>query len=501
MMDRREALRRFGFGGVGAGLIAHRAAAREHQTRRAETGSDDRVVDVVLEGASVFRSGADGQRIEHDVSVRIAGNRIVDVGPGRLAGGDRIDMTGHLLLPGLISGHTHVAAGSPTRGIIESGRSYARPLTLVEEELSNDDLDALTAYNLTELLLSGCTSQVEMSMSVRQAMSYARVARRLGARGWVGGMVPGIGRLFPIWFGSDEDLIGSESATLEEIEANLSVAESLRREGDGLVLGMMTPHAADTQTPATLEAFAQAAAQLGTGIHTHLSQGQRETDTVRRRHGVTPTQWLADAGLMDGPFFGAHFTAPDWETDPDILIERGAVYATCPSAGGAGGATQPYPEALAAGLAVNVGIDTHSNDMLENVKLAVLQGQARAALLQEVGAGRPVRAPTVEDAIQGCTEIPARALGRPDLGVIEPGALADLVAVHVSGPLSGSGAPAPEPLNNILYTSGRFVSWVFVDGRPLVSDGQFALDLGTIVSAGGRVAQRLWGLLDEEGWF
>ena len=166
-------------------------------------------------------------------------------------------------------------------------------------------------------------------------------------------------------------------------------------------------------------------------------------------------------------------------------MNRGAVYSTCPSAGGAGGGTQPYPEALAAGLAVNVGIDTHSNDMVENVKLAVLQGQARAALLQEVGAGRPVRAPTVEDAIQGCTEIPARALGRPDLGVIEPGALADLVAVHVSGPLSGSGAPAPEPLNNLLYANGRFVSWVFVDGRPLVSDGQFALDLGTIVSAGG----------------
>ena len=73
--------------------------------------------------------------------------------------------------------------------------------------------------------------------------------------------------------------------------------------------------------------------------------------------------------------------------------------------------------------------------------------------------------------------------------------------MHVSGPLSGSGAPAPEPLNNLLYTNGRFVSWVFVDGRPLVSDGQFAFDLGTIVSAGGRVAQRLWGLLDEEGWF
>lgn len=500
-MDRREALRHFGFGGVGAGVLAHRALVPAGHARRARTSSDDRVVDVVLEGASVFRPGPEGGRVEHDVSVRIAGNRVVEVGPGRLTGGDRIDLTGHLLLPGLISGHTHVAAGSPTRGIIESGRSYARPLTLVEEALTSEEIEAITTYNLTELLLSGCTSQVEMSMSLSQARSYARVARRLGARGWVGGMVPGIDRLFPIWFGSDDDLVASEDDTLVEIEANLAAAEALRREGDDLVLGMMTPHAADTQTSATLEAFARAATRLGTGIHTHLSQGQRETDAVLRRHGVTPARWMADAGLMDGPFFGAHFTAPDWETDPNILIEHGGVYSTCPSAGGAGGATQPYPEALAAGLDVNIGIDTHSNDMLENVKLAVLQGQARAALLQQVGSPRSVRAPTVDDALRGCTVAPARALRRPDLGVVEPGALADLVAVELSGPLTGSGAPAPEPLNNLLYANGRFVSWVFVDGRPVVSDGQFAHDLEAIAEAGGRAVQRLWGLLADEGWF
>lgn len=498
-MDRREAIRRFGLAGLGGGMLAERASTRR-DARSVETRSDDRVIDVVLEHASVLRTRAGGVQVEHGVSVRLEGDRIVEVAPGTLVGGDRLDLSGHLLLPGLISGHTHVAAGSSTRGIIESGRSYARPLTLVDEAFSDEELDALTAYNLAELLVSGCTGQVEMSMSLRQARSYARVARRLGARGWVGGMVPGIGRLFPIWFGSDDDLQASEATTLIEIEANRSFAESLPGQGDGLILGMMTPHAADTQTPATLEAFGRAAARLGTGIHTHLSQGRRETDAVLRRHGVTPTRWLADAGLMDGPFFGAHFTGPDWGSDPAILIERGAVYATCPSAGGAGGGTQPYPEALAAGLSVNVGIDTHSNDMLENVKLAVLQGQARAALLREVSAGRPVRAPTVEDAILGCTVVPARALQRPDLGVIEPGARADLVAVDVRGFLVGSGATPPEPLNNLLYAGGHSVSWVFVDGRPIVSDGVLA-DADSIVAEGGRVARRLWEGLAAEGWF
>ncbi len=40
-----------------------------------------------------------------------------------------------------------------------------------------------------------------------------------------------------------------------------------------------------------------------------------------------------------------------------------------------GGQTQQYPEALGAGMNVNIGIDTHSNDYLENLKLAVLYGR------------------------------------------------------------------------------------------------------------------------------
>ena len=496
-MDRRRALSAFSAIGVAAAAPGWAATP----LRRPVARSDGRVVDAVLTGAAAWLLQPDGTHaVEHGITVRIEGSRIVEVRRGEIRANNAIDLRGHLLLPGLISGHTHVAGGSSTRGLIEGGRSYARPLAIVEESLDDDELDALTAFNLAELLRSGCTAQVEMSLSLRQARSYVRVARRLGARGWVGGMIPGIGRLFPIWFGTDADLAASEADTLEEIRQNLDFARTLR--DDPLVQGMMTPHAADTQTPATLAAIAAAARELGTGIHTHLSQGARETETVLRRHGRTPTQWLYEAGLMDGPFFGAHLTAPDWTVDPAILQQVGGVYATCPSAGGAGGDTQPFPEALAAGIAVNVGIDTHSNDMIENVKLAVLLGQARAALLSRVADASPHRAPTATDAVHGCTVSAADALRRPDLGRIEVGAAADLVAVDVSGMLVGSGAPPPEPLNNLLYASGRSVSWVLVDGRVQVADGSFVGgDVGAIVSAGGTVASKIWALLEAEGWF
>jgi cytosine/adenosine deaminase-related metal-dependent hydrolase len=511
VIDRRRALGMLGGLGLGSSLLGtvHRDPlfrTAHHQgsgaADRPREGSDGRVIDLVLEGASAWVPGTNGvPRVVHGTSVRIAGDRIAEIRQGPIQGSARRDLRGHLLIPGLISGHTHVAGGSPTRGIIEGGRSYARPLEVVDTMLDDEDLDALTAYNLAELLRSGCTSQVEMSLSLRQARSYARMADRLGARGWVGGMIPGIGRLFPIWFGTDDDLSASEADTLAEIAGNLEFARTLGR-GTDRIQGMMTPHAADTHTPATLAALAAAATELGTGIHTHLSQGERETATIRRRWGVTPTEWLQRNGLLDGPFFGAHFTSPDWAVDPPILRDAGAVYSTCPSAGGAGGGTQPYPEALAAGLSVNVGIDTHSNDMVENLKLAVLYGQARATTLGSVPGATPVRAPTVADALEGSTRIAADCLRRPDLGRIEVGARADLVAVDLGGFLVGAGTPPLEPLNNLLYANGLAVRTVVTDGRLLVDRGDFvAADADDIITRGGRVVSRIWEVLQAEGWF
>ncbi|MFK7828576.1 MAG: amidohydrolase family protein [Congregibacter sp.] len=416
----------------------------------------------------------------------------------------RLQYPGDLLLPGFISGHTHVCSATPTRGIIESPRSYRRPLELVEK-LSDEEMDALTAINLAELLRSGCTTQVEMSLSLRQAESYVRVADRWGVRGYPGPMIPDVNRLFPIWFrDKDKVLYDSESGTLQEVAASLAFAKKHMHRGSGRIQPIMSPHACDTHTPATLAAIAAAMRELKTGLHIHLSQGQRETDTVRRLWGKTPTQWLEEMGLLDvGPVFGAHMSGLDWELDPPVLNRHGVVYAHCPSAGGAGHSTQPYPEALAAAMQVNIAIDTHSNDYLENLKLAVLYGQARHSLSRELAPqGLRTRAPTVWDGVDAATRIPARGLLRDDLGVIKPGARADLVSIDVSGLLVGSGALPPEPLNNLLYANGRMVRTVVTDGQIQVHEGQFiADDVDRVLEEGGQVVQKIWAQLQSESWF
>ena len=511
-ITRRAAIKESLVRGAGGALpLLGVPAALEAQPPQPPRPRAPRTRDYIIDASAalVWRGGA--PQLIGDCSVRVRGNDIVEVREGRIGGtGARINAQGQLLLPGFISGHTHAASGTPTRGLIEEGRSYQRPIELLEQ-LPDDLLDDISAYNIAELLRSGCTTHVEMSLSLKQAHSYVRVARRWHVRGYPGGMVPGTARLFPIWRRSNDGaLTASVPDTMAEIEANRVFALQVNNAEEGLIRPMMTPHAADTHTPDTMRAMIAAARELGNGMHTHLAQGVGEVRTVQRLYGKSPAQWLEELGAFAMPLFGAHMTGAtpaDWV----VMKRHGAVYAHCPSGGGAGNSsgTQPYPEAIAAGVPVNVGIDTHSNDYLENLKLAVICGRARARLLnaqsRETQPGRtetPLPMPSMRDAVYGATHVAADGLRRKDLGRIEVGAKADLCTVDVSGLLVSSGAVGPEPLSNLLYASGANVRHVITQGHVQVYDGAFVVDDQTRVMARGAAAvQQIWAQLRSEGWF
>jgi 5-methylthioadenosine/S-adenosylhomocysteine deaminase len=494
-MSRRSALAAATVMG-GAHLTATRARA---QPERTDLPSGE----FVIEAGWLLTEENGRHELVEGGSVLVSGDRIAKVSSDRIAGAfTRVDARKHLVTPGFISGHTHACTATPTRGLIENGRrpNYRRPQELVEQ-LSDGDLDKLTAYNVAELLRSGTTTHLEMSLSLRQAQSYVRVAEAWGVRGYPGGMIPGTARLGPIWARTDDNvLLESEHGTLQEIGDNLAFAKSKMGTSDGRIIPMMTPHATDTHTPATMAAIAAAVRELGTGLHIHLSQSGQETERVKRMWGMTPTQWLDSFGLLEGPVFGAHMGGLDWSVDPDILIARGVVLSHCPSAGGAGGFSQNYPEALAAGMDVNIGIDTHSNDYIENLKLAVLYGQARYDLLRN--GPRRVARPTMWTAMRNATSVPAKALKRDDIGRIAVGAKADLVAIDVSGLLVGGGALPPEPLNNLLYANGLMVRHVFTDGLAQVFDSALVIDdEARVVAEGGEVMAAIYDQMREEGWF
>lgn len=459
--------------------------------------------DFVIEGGWVLADRDGEQTLLRDASVVVREGTIAEVVEGGVRGREqRIDARRLLVLPGFISGHTHTAAGTPTRGIVDGGRFYDRPTVLVET-LTDDELDDLTAYNVADLMRSGCTTFVEMSASLRQAESFLRVARRWGVRAYLSAMIPGVTRLFDIWFRDDDQtLYDSVTETLEEIRRAHEFGRTINHAEDDRIRAQMGPHAADTHTPETLAAVLAAARDLGNGIHIHVAQRAREAEMTERLWGMRPVEWLEHLGLFDVPVFAAHLSHMDLQRDPEILNRHAVTQGHCACAFSLiGGETAPYPEALHAGVNVSLGTDTTSTDYVENIKLATLNGQLRHSLLHATSPVGMTR-PSVRDAVHSATVAGARGLRRDDLGAIRAGAKADLCCIDVTGPIVGNGALPPEPLNHLLYANALSVKHVVCDGNVQVHHGVLAVDdEERVAQAGGAAAEKLWARLRAEGWF
>jgi cytosine/adenosine deaminase-related metal-dependent hydrolase len=499
---RRQVIRALMATAAGSGLAGCSAMAQGPAAAWSGRENPPPHRDCVIEAGAALVWSGDAPVVKHNVSVRVHDDRIVEVSTEPIRGNTkRVDARGHLLLPGFICGHTHVSVGSYTRAVIDGGGGTAAPHAVVEA-FDDEAMDDLMAFNLLELLRTGVTTVVNQDHNVRRAYSYVRVASRWGARGYPSGMIPGVQRLFPIWGRkSDQVLFDSVPDTMAEIEANRVFGVRYNGAEEGRIRPNMAPHATDTHTPETMAKILEAATQLGNGIHLHLSQSASETERVRKLWGMTPVAWLEKLRFYEQGVFAAHLSGMDLENDLQIMARSNAFFATCPSGGGPGGTPQPWPEALAAGVKSGPAIDTHSNDMVENIKMAVIHGGARYGLLSRTSKVRMVK-PTIEQAVNGATSVPALVLGRTDLGRIVVGAKADLITIDVTSPVIGAGAMSPRPLWNILYSSGSQVRNVMTDGYFQVFDNHFVVDdEARIIRRGGVVVKRMYAELLQRGYF
>ncbi len=489
---------------VGAGSVFARSAearGRDWSPPKHKPGQT-----LILEPSWVLTYENDDVQLRRDRSVVVQDGHIAAIVDGRVRGrGERIDMKGQLLIPGMISGHTHTAMGTPTRGLIESGRPFTEP-ALRSMELDDDDLDALTAYNLAEILRGGCTTQLEQALDLRAAKSYVRVARRWGVRGYPAPMLPNFGAVVTIRARtSDQVLFDSVPMQLGEIADAVRWGRSVNGAEGGRIRPQMAPQGPETATPETLTAIYDGAVVLGNGIHTHLATGARESGIIEQLWGKGPVRWIEDFGFYDVPLFGAHMTGWNVTVDAPFLAGKDKfTFAHCPSGAGAGTGSnglQPFIEALAAGINTNVALDSHSNDLLENAKMSVLYGRTRFTFVNATSPV-PVKRPTVWDMIKAVTINPAKGLGRDDLGRIAVGAKADLTSIDVAGFMTGPGVAPPEPLNNLLYASGLHVRNVMTEGYVQVADGRLVVDdERKVMQRGGRAVQKVWAQLEAAGWF
>jgi formiminoglutamate deiminase len=210
----------------------------------------------------------------------------------------------------------------------------------------------------------------------------------------------------------------------------------------------------------------------GRPLHVHLSEQVGENDACVRAYGATPTQVLAEAGVL-GPMTSAvhatHLTAPDVR-----LLGESSTYACfCPTTErDLGDGIGPSRALHEAGSALTLGSDSHAVvDLFEEMRAVELDERLATQRRGHWTAAELLVAGTRHD-----------SLSWDDAGAIAVGKRADLVTIatdHVR--TAGTGG---DEQTAVFAAAAENVTHVVADGRVVFREGdreQLGRDLADVI--------------------
>jgi 5-methylthioadenosine/S-adenosylhomocysteine deaminase len=360
-----------------------------------------------------------------------------------------IDRPQHVLLPGLVNTHTHVAM-SLFRGLADdlplmkwlNEHIWPAEQKWVSETFVRDG----TELALAEMIRGGTTCFNDMYFFPEVT---ARVATRLGLRACVGLIVVD----FPSPWAANAD---------EYLHRGLEVYEQFRH--SPLLRMAFAPHAPYTVAEKALERVSALAEDLDLPVHMHVHETAEEINESLTRHGLRPLARLDRLGLLSPRLLAVHMNHITQE-DIESMVISGAHVIHCPESGlKLASGFCPVQRFLEAKINVALGTDgAASNNDLD------LFGEMRtAALLAKAVANNAAAVPAME-ALRMATLNGARALGLEDeIGSLRPGKAADIIAVDLA---QLETQPIYHVLSQLVYATGRDkVTDVWVAGQHLLQD-------------------------------
>jgi cytosine/adenosine deaminase-related metal-dependent hydrolase len=450
---------------------------------------------IAVRGRYVWAVEGDRPRLLRDRYVIVEGNTVAGVATDRPAGADHvIELEEAFVLPGLLNLHNHITSSVLFRGITEDRPAASAtdlvynllmPLgDLAAERLPEEDLGAVLALGMLELIKGGTTTLLEM-FRIQQEVTF-RMARDMGLRFYAA----------PYLFSTSKLTLGADGMpryeTRESDAGGLDRWKTLFRTHDGSAGGRIRvalgPHGTDSCGPDLLREVRKTADELGCRITTHLSQTRAEVELIQTRHGKTPEEYLAHVGLLGPDLLVAHCVESS-DAGLDLLERTGTTVVSCPLTFARQGQFAPFGRFRRRGLRTVLGTDGYRMDLVGEMR--------QAGFVSKLHAADPAAA-TAPELLHAATAAGAEALGRRDLGRIAPGARADLVVIDMARPHL---QPVSDPLRTLVWNaSGADVSAVMVDGRLLVENGRYLLgDEGEIVRRGARAARKLWDMAEAAG--
>ena len=361
-----------------------------------------------------------------------------------------LELPHSMLMPGLINSHTH-AAMTILRGVADDLplmdwlNNHIFP---VEQNLTAEQVELGTLIACAEMTRYGITSFCDMYLI--EDATYKAVAQS-GLR-VLGG----------------EALFMFPSPAYPDFEAGVETVRELYKKWEHTprIRQAVTPHAVYTTTPEILTTCKELAEELDIPMHIHLAETPFETQSCIDSFGKRPVAYAHDLGLLTERTTVAH--AVD-VTDEEIalLAETKTTVAHNPESNmKLASGMAPVEKMLAQGVNVTLGTDGAAS----NNALNMFTEMASCAFLHKVQLLDPTAA-TAQTVLDMATRNGCRAMGQPDIGSLEVGKQADIIAIDLTQP---NLLPMQNPVSHMVYAAnGSEVHLTMVAGEILYHDGQY----------------------------
>jgi 5-methylthioadenosine/S-adenosylhomocysteine deaminase len=384
-------------------------------------------------------------------TIVILGSQIIYAGTdpwNTLPDDEIIDGRDKLFMPGLVNTHGH-AAMSLLRGIKDDVslqtwlQDYMWPL---ENKFKAEDVRSGTMLAILEMVKGGTTTFMDMydHMDVVAQAVEETGMRACLCRGIIG--------------------LCSDQLQAAKLTEAIQFAKTWHGAANGRITTAMAPHAPYTCPPNYIQKIVDAAHDLQLPIHTHLSETLREVHEHESVYGLRPVEHMMKLGVFSRPCLIAHGVHLD-DNEISILAKHRVSVSHNPGSNLklASGIAR-LPALLEAGITVSLGTDSAASnnnlDMFEEMRLT--------ALIHKGITGDPTVIPAAE-AIRMGTRDGARSLWMSDVGMIQVGMKADLIAINLNAPHF---QPAADLLSHVVYSgTASDVTDVWVDGEALVRNG------------------------------
>jgi cytosine/adenosine deaminase-related metal-dependent hydrolase len=452
---------------------------------------------IAIFGSYVLSRKDGAQEVLRDHWVLLEGSRIAAVTADRPSADQMFDKPGRFVLPGLLNMHNHCFSEAVARTHTEDGNGRRNNQSIVytvllpltkrgAELLSPSERLAIARLGILQLLKGGVATVMEPFRNTIPEMFDA--AEEMGIRFYGA----------PYLFSTSDAKAGPDGVVRyagDDGQADMDIFNALydrwNGRGDGRIGLAMSPHATDTCGPDLLRACAARARELDIPITIHLAQSQAEIATIGARYdGRSPAEYLDWLGLLAPDLLGAHCLASS-DDDLKLMATRGATVLNCPRVFARSGVTAAFSRFAGHGVRTVVGTDGYNMDFLGELNAA--------SMISKIVSGRADVA-NAPDLIEAVTVTAAGLIKRPDLGVILPGATADLTVVDLTHPHL---QPLFDPRRALIALANRAnIDQVIVDGRVLIDAGQYVHgDEAAITAAGSAAIGRIWDLPEAQAAF